>query len=352
MAAHGLTTFYRDLKQGIPAPAYYFYGPEDVLKDEAVGAILDLALDSTLREFNFDQHSATQLAPEQLGDLCVALPLLAERRVILVRDVEAWKRRTKTRQVALDYLSRPSPETVLILVQGAAAEKPDAELSRHTYAVAFDPLPPERTRRWVEHRARKLGVSIAPEAVRHLVAAVGADLCALLAELSKVSALAVDRTVTVSMIEGVVGVRSGETALDWRNAVLDGDTAKALTLLPDVLAQSNVNGVRLVTSLGTALIGVGIARERYDRGARGQALRRGVFERLRAVRPYGLPDWKDEAEKWSAWAPAWSRSRLETALRQTLEADQALKSTRLSGEAGVLTDLVLQVHAVPQEAAP
>jgi len=350
MAAHGLTTFYRDLKQGDPAPAYYLYGAEDILKDEAVGAILDRALDPTLREFNFDQHSATQLTPDQLGDLCAALPLLAERRVILVRDVEAWKRRTKTRQIALDYLSRPSPETVLVLVQGAAAEKPDAELSRHTYAVTFDPLPPERTRRWVEHRARKLGVSIAPEAVRHLVAAVGTDLAALLAELSKLSAIAVDCAVTVPMIEGVVGVRSGETALDWRNAVLDRDTTKALTLLPNVLTQSSVTGVRLVTSLGTTLIGVGIAREQYQRGTRGQALRRGVFERLRVIRPYGLPDWKDEAERWSTWAPAWSRPRLETALRHTLEADQALKSTQLSGEAGVLTDLVLQLHAVLQEA--
>lgn len=351
MAAHDLSAFYRGLKRGTPAPAYYFYGPEDVLKDEAVAAVLDRVLDPTLRDFNFDQLSASQLSPEQLGDRCVALPLLAERRILVVRDVEAWKRRTKTRRVALDYLTHPSPDMVFIMIQGAAAEKPDADLSHHAYPVVFDPLSVAQTRRWVEHRAKQLEVSIAPEAVQHLVDAVGTDLAALLAELSKVSAIAADRTVTVSMMEGVVGVRSGETALDWRNAVLDGATTKALTLLPRVLTQSGITGVRLVTSLGTALVGIGIARERYDRGARGQTLQRAVFDRLRAIRPYGIPDWKDETKRWSAWAPAWPRVRLTAALDRTLEADRALKRTRLSGEAGVLTDLVLQLHAVPLEAA-
>ena len=349
MATHTLNAFYRDLKRGPLSPAYYFHGPEDVLKDEAVVAILDRVLEPSLREFNLDQHSATQLAPEQLGDLCLALPMLAEQRVVLVRDVEAWKRRTKTRRVALDYLSHPSPETVLILVQGAAAEKPDTELSRLTYSVTFDPLPPERTRRWVEHRARGLGVSLAPDAIRHLVNAVGADLAALLSELNKVSAIAAERLVTVPMIEGLVGVRSGETALDWRNAVLDGDTGKAIALLPQVLTQSGVNGVRLVSALGTALIGVAIARGLLERGTPTRGLAGAVFERLRAVRPFGLPDWKDEAAKWSAWAPAWPLARLEAALRHALDTDRMLKTTRLSDENGVLTDLVLRLDAVAQE---
>ncbi len=351
MPAHDLSAFYRGLKRGTLAPAYYFYGPEDVLKDEAVAALLEQVLDPTLREFNLDQLSAGQIAPEQLADRCAALPLLAERRVMVVRDVEAWKRRTKSRQVVLDYLSHPSPDIVLIMVQGAGAEKPDAELSRRAYAVVFDPLSTAQTRRWVEHRAKMLEVSMAPEAVHHLVDAVGTDLAALLAELSKVSAIAADRTVTVPMMEGLVGVRSGETALDWRNAVLDGETTKALALLPQVLSQPGVTGVRLVTALGAALIGIGIAREQYDRGARGQALQRGVFNRLRAIRPFGIPDWKEETKRWTAWATAWPPARLSAGLAAALEADRALKSTRLSGEAGVVADLVLQLHAVPQGAS-
>jgi DNA polymerase-3 subunit delta len=340
---------YRDLKRDPPAPAYYFHGPEDVLKEDAIAAILDRVLDPSLREFNLDQYSATQLAPEQLGDLCLALPMLAERRVVLVRDVEAWKRRTKTRRVALEYLAQPAAETVLILVQGASAPKPDAELARLTYAVPFDPLPPERTRRWLEHRARELGVSLAPEAVRHLVNVVGLDLAALLAELNKVSAIAADQTVTVSMIEGIVGVRSGETAIDWRNAVLDGDTGRAIGLLPQVLTQSGVTGVRLVSALGTALIGVAIARGLSERGTSTRGLNRAVFDRLRAVRPFWLPDWKDEATKWSGWAPAWPWARLDAALKHALDADRMLKTTRLSDENGVLTDLVLRLDAVAQE---
>ncbi len=346
---HSLSAFYRTLKKDGPKPAYYFYGAEDVLKDEAITALLDQVLDPGLRDFNFDHHSAARLAPEHFGDLCRALPMMAERRVLLVRDVEAWKRRAKTRKVALTYLDNPAPETLLILVQGSAAEKPDPDLTALTYAVDVEPLTPERTRRWVEYRAKHLGMAIEPEAVGHLVDVVGSDLASLLAELNKIWAMAGDKPVTVPMIEDLIGVRFGETTVDWRNAVLEGDTSGALTLLPFVLAQPGVTGVRLVSALGTALVGIALAREHLDRGDRNQVLRRAVFGSLRAARPAGLPGWKQEADRWSRLAPTWSAARLGSAFEAALAADRLLKSTRVSDEAGVVCDLVAQVAPVVQE---
>jgi hypothetical protein len=38
MAPHTLNALYRDLKRDALSPAYYFHGPEDVLKDDAVTA--------------------------------------------------------------------------------------------------------------------------------------------------------------------------------------------------------------------------------------------------------------------------------------------------------------------------
>ena len=77
-----------ELKKGELAPLYYLYGTEDVLKEEAIQAILDRALDPSLRDFNLDQRSAGQLDSESLHSLVNTLPMLAERRVAVVRDVE------------------------------------------------------------------------------------------------------------------------------------------------------------------------------------------------------------------------------------------------------------------------
>ena len=159
-----MDSLFRSLNKGELAPVYYFHGPEDVLKDEAVRAILDRALDPALRDFNFDQRSAAQLDAEEIHALCNTLPMLAERRVVLLRDIEGWKRKTKGRAEFLRYLQRPSPETVVIMVQGSAEEAEDKELAGGAYTVRFDPLPPERARKWLSHQAAKLGLVLEPDA--------------------------------------------------------------------------------------------------------------------------------------------------------------------------------------------
>jgi DNA polymerase-3 subunit delta len=125
----------RSLKKGELAPVYYLHGREDVLKDEAVRTILDRTLEPGLRDFNFDQRSAAQLDPEEIHSLCNTLPMLAERRVVVFRDVEGWKRKTKGRTEFLRYLERPSLETVVVLVQGSGEDAEDKELSRGAYTV-------------------------------------------------------------------------------------------------------------------------------------------------------------------------------------------------------------------------
>ena len=66
------------IKSGSIPPAIYLHGDEDILKDEAVRAILDAVVDSGLRDFNYDVRSAAQLDPDHVEALCTTLPMLAE----------------------------------------------------------------------------------------------------------------------------------------------------------------------------------------------------------------------------------------------------------------------------------
>ncbi|MEZ4585834.1 MAG: hypothetical protein R2909_05480 [Gemmatimonadales bacterium] len=56
------------------------------------------------------------------------------------------------------------------------------------------------------------------------------------------------------------------------------------------------------------------------------------------------------AREWSRLAPAWTRTRIDAAIRATLRADERLKSTTLTTEQGILVDLILQL-AKPARAA-
>ena len=351
MPSQTLDTLLRSVRRGEVAPAYYLHGPEDLLKDEVIRAILDHVLDPGLRDFNLDQRSAVQLDAEELYSLCRTPPMMAERRVVVVREVEAWKRKTKARGVAVDYLEKPSADTVLLLVQGAGDDKEDKELARLAVSVACEPLTADRAARWVLHRARGLDVAVEPEAAEHLVRAVGTDLGLLAGELEKLASASDGAAITAERVAELVGVRHGETMFDWRDAVFEGSPGRAAQLLGPVLGQAGVSGVRLLTLLGTTLVALGGVRASYDRNVRGARLEDAGFQLLRGARLYGLLSWGEEARRWARWAPSWPPGRISAALRAAVAADAALKGTTISDERGVLMDLVLRMGAPPAEAA-
>lgn len=343
MPSRSTKEFLTALKKGEFERAYYLHGPEDVLKEEGLRYLLERAVDPATRDFNLDQRSAGQLDPESVEALCNTVPMMADRRVVVIRDVEQWKRRTKARNAFLAYLERPSPDTVVVLVQGSAEESEDKELARRATSVHFGLPTAVEAERWLERRAAASGIRFAPGAVTHLLKCTGGDLGAIRLELEKLSAIAGEEPITAEQVGDLVGIRHGETIFDWRDAVMNGDAGRGVTLLERVLDQAGVSGVKLVTLLGTTLVGVGVVRAALDAKGRGTRLEDVAFNALRAARPFGLGPWKDETTRWARWAPQWPAPRLREGLRAALETDRSLKSTTLSDERALLADLVMRL---------
>src|SRR5947207_1264391 len=241
MGALTFDALLRSLKQGVPDPVYYLHGDEDVLKDEAVRALVDRAVDPAARDFNLDQRSAPELDAEAFHALVNTPPMLATRRAVVVRGLEQLKKTAKLRQELLRYLESPNPTTLLVLVQ-AAGEAPDPE-------------------------------------------------------------------------------------------------------------QAGMSGVRMLTALGTHLVGTALARAELDQGAPRARLEALLLSHLRAARPYGLGSWEGTAARWARWAERWSARELERALRLALDADRALKSSTLTDEAGTIVQLVLSFGVLQGVAA-
>lgn len=352
MGALTLDALLRSLKQPGPAPdpVYYLHGDEDVLKDEAVRALLDRALEPGIRDFNLDRRSAADLDADSFHSLVNTPPMLAARRAVVIRGLEELKKTSKVRQELVRYLGSASPTTLLVLVQGAG-EAPDPEIARGATTVAAEPLPPARVRKWVAHRAAQLELTLEPDATELLVATVGNDLGALARELDKLAALAAGRAASRDDVAAVVGVRRGETLQDLVDAALERRAAAAAQLVEPVLEQGGMTGVRMLTALGTALLGTALARAELDRGASRGRLEAIILGHLRATRPYGLGSWEQVAARWAAWAGAWSAPQLRRALRLALDADRALKSTTVTDERGILEQLVLSLGVLGQETA-
>ncbi len=350
MGALTLDALFRSLKRGAPDPVYYLYGDEDVLKDEAIAAVLDRAVEPGARDFNVDRRSAADLDAAAFHALVNTPPLLARTRAVIVRGVEQVKKNSAVYQEVLRYVAAPNPTTVLVLVQGAG-EKPDAGLAGDATAVAVEPLPPERVARWTARRAGQLGLTLEPAAATLLQEAVGHDLASLARELEKLAAATAGRAATREDVAALVGVRRGASLPDLLDAALRHDAPTAAQLVDPVLEQASMSGVRIVSALGTALIGTALARAELDHGVAAARLPDVVFRHILAARPFGLGNWKEEAARWAEWARLWRPAALRRALRQALAADQALKSSTVSDDRAIVTELLLTMAVSLREAA-
>jgi len=335
---------YRQIRRGELAPVYYLTGDEDVLKDELVSLMLEQAVDPASRDFNLDVRSAGDLDGESLHALVETPPMLAERRVVVIKALEQWRRNARVWKVLERYVANPSPTTMLVLVHGAG-QKPHADLARKAVQIVVGGLDPKRLARWVKLRAERAGFAIEPEAIAHLMGALGSELSQLAMEIEKLAAAASELPMGVEDVANLVGVRRGETAHDWVGAVLERDIPRALGMLENVLSASGVNGVRLVAGFGTALVGVRLARALLDTGTSARRVEQAVLQHIKQARPAGLGSWQAEAARWAAAARNWAAEDIDRALRSAYDADRALKSTTISDEVGTLSDMLLVMSA-------
>src|SRR3954470_1072730 len=80
------------VKEGTFDPAYYLYGEDDYLKDEELKRLIEASVDPATRDFNLETLRGADLDAETLGSMVSTPPMMAERRVVVVRDVSALKK--------------------------------------------------------------------------------------------------------------------------------------------------------------------------------------------------------------------------------------------------------------------
>ncbi|OGU01219.1 MAG: DNA polymerase III subunit delta [Gemmatimonadetes bacterium GWC2_71_10] len=346
MPALDFDTLFRSVPKGDIQPAYYFYGDQDILKDEAIRLLLDHGLDPATRDFNLDRRRAADLTPDEFQSLTLTPPMMAARRILVVSEVESLQqKRTRAQQVRaalLLYLGRPVAETTLILVQ-SGEEKADAELARRTAAVEFRALQPHRVRKWIRHHAAEQELELDDEATAHLFDVVGDDLAQLAAELAKLKSAVGSRVATAADVADLVGVRRGETVHEFTDAVTARRFTDAAGMVQHLLNAPGQSGVTLVMALGTALTSVAYARALQEKGGRGAAyeLKQAFF----AARPFGVRDYEERSARWSTDAAGWTAAGLDVAMAALLRADKRLKATTAAGEAEILTEALLGMAA-------
>jgi DNA polymerase-3 subunit delta len=341
--AKALRTAIKDLAF---APAYYLYGEDDYLKNEELRRVTDAAVDPATRDFNFETLRGADLDAESLGSILGTPPMMAERRVVVIRDVNALK---KDARAALDsYLKGPAPDLVLVLVAPSGV-KPDKGLLNAAASLEFAPLSGARIPRWITYYVEHdLGSTITEGAVVLLQEAAGTDLAQLRVELDKALSFTGGAPINEAAVSAVVGVRPGETMGDFLDAIARRDAHRALAMLSTVLEQPKSSAVTMIMALTSQTLVIGWGRAARERGTSSARLSGELFTLLKeSGSVFTGRSWGEFVSACARASDTWTATAIDDALDALLAADSALKETRLSTDEQLLASLVLRLCGAP-----
>ncbi len=234
------------------APVYFVYGLEEYEKSLLQDALLRTALQPHERDFNLDLIYGNETDGQTVVGLCMGMPMMAERRVIVVRDFE----QLKGNDVLVSYAERPNPSAVVMLVcrgKPNLSTNPYRALKGKSVAVAFDPPRERDMPAWINRAAKRTGCTLEPRAAQMLADVVGTDAQSAVQELEKLATFAGTR----ERIEADDVIRaSGQTrehnVFELQKAVGRADYGGALGIADRLLRQApnpTGEGLRMVAIL-------------------------------------------------------------------------------------------------------
>lgn len=231
------------LERGLQ-PVYVLHSDQPILLDRAIAAIRDAAVPPATRGFNYDVVEGKP-SGSRIVALAQTLPMMAERRMVLVRDLSAMP--ADEAEPLIEYFAKPSPSTVVV----ALASKLDKRLkvfaaaSKKGYLHVLEA--PRQLAPWVRAEAQAKGVKLDGGAVSRLVETVGADLSRLALAVEQLGLFVGNpgskdpggsgRAVTSDDVDELIADTRERSVFELTDAIGSGDRARALAAVASLCDQ-------------------------------------------------------------------------------------------------------------------
>ncbi len=229
-----LRQFQQESEKGFPSPVYLLHSTESFLLYESIIVLKGLFQDPAL--FNFETidiaSSDEKLPSEKIIDILNTLPFLAQRKTLVLRNIQKWTK--KEAQKFGEYLKKPSPSTLLIMIfEGTNADIFEPSLMKNVKTIALS-VSEREIPVWIKERAAKKRLSFTSAALECLISFAGTDLGMLHAEIEKFSSSEEARVVDIDELRGVVYAGAEYGAFDLATALAKKDEAAVFRIYENI----------------------------------------------------------------------------------------------------------------------
>lgn len=322
-----------EARAGKFGPVHVLVGSERFLTERATTLLKRAALGDGPPGFNDDLfHGATGLSGQRIMSAVRTLPMMAQARYVLVRDVD--KMSTAEQEPIAAYIEAAADSTCLVLTAEKlhASSRLAKAAKKANVVYAATPLKGPAIRRFASDEAKRRGHALSARAAEALVEAVGDDLASIDDSLERLSLYVGDgQRIDVDAVAACVSRIAADSIWALVDAVSMRDTKRALGAAGSLLADRE-HPLKILGMVARQLRIVARMRE---------ALASGLRDRDAAL-DAGAPPFK--ARELTESARRFTARDLKSAFTTLADADLALKGSRVPGE-HVLEEAILRLCA-------
>lgn len=232
------------------APVMLVVSDEFYLQQQIERQLVQRFYDGTAPDFNYQVLYGSETSGSEVAGLASAYPMMAERRVVIVRDADKL---LKEKDALAGYIKKPVSSTFLLFMATKVNRTTNPWRAVPKDAVIEQPAIYEnQVREWIPQLASAWQLSINEEAVEFIIQSMGTAVSMIAAEFEKMSLADIPgRKLTTEVVADLTGIRREWNPWELKDAIVKGDEARA-QLIATKMIQSGDNPVGMAASLAVS----------------------------------------------------------------------------------------------------
>jgi DNA polymerase III subunit delta len=279
------------VKKGTIPPICYLYGEESFLLERATRSLIDRAIDSSLKDFNYNVFYGNESKGVDIVDAAQTLPMFAERRVVLVKRAESLT--AAACEALLPYLHNPATSTCLIFTGTKIDQRKKffLDLKKQGTLVEFKRIYDNKLSSFIQGESSVHGKPIEPAAADLLSFLIGNNLQDLSSQIEKLVVFAGSRPrISVEDVRTIASSSKSFTVFELAKYLCLRDLQNALKSL-DTLFLNGEEIFMMIGALSRHFRQLWRVREMLDHKAAKSDIGREV-----GINPYFLDDMISQAK--------------------------------------------------------
>ena len=315
----------QSLKQVIrskdPGRLYFFYGEEVFLLQHYLEQLRKVIVDELTESFNYHKLTNETFDIREFADCVENLPMMAERTMVVVDEIDVFKMNESDREKIVDIFSDIPDYCTVVFTYETTAFKPDKRLkklweavNKHGELVEFAKQNQRDLIAWITRHFAAAGKRISPDLCAYLIDITDGTMTSLAGEISKISAYSGADEIRKSDIDAVTEPVLDAVVFQMTDFLSQGEYGAALLKLQQLIKMQQ-EPLYILGSIGSHFRRMATARTLLDNGKNAPEL----------MRLYGLGEYP--ARKTMSAASRFSAKFYAKAAELVLESDRQMKTS-------------------------